>query len=108
MAFRVGHNAGTGKSREDFRTDRESGTGHSLVADARHPRVDLTEKRPVPRLSHDIRTQLYIIIGFAELMLDEVPGKINEMQRRSLNDVLDSGRRLLELLHDIIKPSGSR
>jgi len=108
MTYRIGHNAGTGKSREDFHADRESGAGHSLVADARPTRVNLAENQTVPRLSHDIRTQLYIIIGFAELMLDEVPGKINDEQRRSLNDVLNSGRRLLELLHDIVKPSGSR
>jgi signal transduction histidine kinase len=108
MAYSVGHNAGTSKSRADFHADRESGAGRSLVADARPPRVNLAGNRPVPRLSHDIRTQLYIIIGFAELMLDEVPGKINDEQRRSLNDVLNSGKRLLELLHDIVKPSGSR
>jgi hypothetical protein len=60
-----------------------------------------------PWLSHDIRAQLYIIIGFAELMLQEIPGKINDEQRRNLNDVLNSGRRLLELLHDIVsEPAG--
>jgi len=56
---------------------------------------------PVTRLAHDIRTQLYIIIGFAELMLDEVPGKINEDQRCNLNDVLNSGKRLVNMLNDI-------
>jgi signal transduction histidine kinase len=70
MAYRIGQSAGTG----------------------------LGESRPIPGLSHDIRAQLNIIIGFAQLMLDEVPGKINGAQRRSLNDVLNSGKRLLELL----------
>jgi signal transduction histidine kinase len=55
-------------------------------------------------ISHDFRTPLNIIIGFAELLLDEVPGKINDEQRRSLNDILDSGRRLLSLLNDILEP----
>ena len=50
-------------------------------------------------MSHDFRTPLNIIIGFAELMLDEVPGKINEEQRRGLNDILNSARRLLELVN---------
>ena len=51
------------------------------------------------RMSHDFRTPLNIIIGFSELMLDEVPGKINEDQRRSLNDILDSARRLLDMVN---------
>lgn len=53
------------------------------------------------KLSHDLRTPLNIIIGFTELMLDEVPGKINEQQRLSLNDILDSARRLLELVNSM-------
>jgi len=60
------------------------------------------------KLSHDIRTQLYIIIGFAELMLQEIPGKINEEQRRNLKDVLNSGRRLQDLLQDIVANSGGK
>ena len=56
-------------------------------------------------LSHDFRTPLNIIIGFAELMLDEVPGKINEDQRSSLNDILDSARRLLDMVNNIPEQS---
>jgi signal transduction histidine kinase len=62
----------------------------------------------VSKLSHDIRTQLYIIIGFAELMLLEIPGKLNEEQRRNLKDVLNSGRRLQALLQDIVAPPGGK
>jgi signal transduction histidine kinase len=60
----------------------------------------------VSKLSHDIRTQLYIIIGFAELMLQEIPGKINEEQRRNLRDVLNSGKRLQDLLQHIVAQTG--
>ncbi len=52
----------------------------------------------ISRMSHDFRTPLNIIIGFTELLLDEVPGKINEDQRHSLNDILDSARRLLDIV----------
>ena len=56
----------------------------------------------VDRISHDFRSPLNIIIGFTELLLDEVPGKINDEQRRSLNDIYQSSKRLLALVNDII------
>ncbi|MBI3931406.1 MAG: PAS domain S-box protein [Chloroflexi bacterium] len=54
------------------------------------------------QMSHELRTPLNVIIGFSELMIDEVPGKINEEQRQSLNDVLDNARRLLDLINDVL------
>ncbi len=54
-------------------------------------------------MSHDFRTPLNITIGFTELLLDEVPGKINDEQRHCLSDVLDSARRLLSLLDDYLE-----
>ena len=53
-------------------------------------------------MSHELRTPLNVIIGFSELMLDEVPGKINEEQRQNLNDILSNGRRLLKLIDNIL------
>ena len=81
---------------------RKSSDRHWLVVEKGSPKGNRHKSDSVARLSHDIRTQLYIIIGFAELMLDEVPGKINDEQRCSLNDVLDSGKRLVNLLDDIV------
>jgi len=58
----------------------------------------------LPRdLSHDFRTPLNIIIGFSELMLEEIPGKINEEQRQDLNDILTSGKRLLGLVNTLLE-----
>jgi signal transduction histidine kinase len=51
------------------------------------------------KVSHDLRTPLNVIIGFSELMLDEVPGKINETQKQSLNDILNSAKRLVDLVN---------
>lgn len=59
------------------------------------------------QLSHDFRSPLNIIIGFTELLLDEIPGKINDEQRRSLNDILNSGRRLLSLTDKVFDTSST-
>jgi PAS domain S-box-containing protein len=53
-------------------------------------------------MSHELRTPLNVIIGFSELLVDEVPGKINEEQRQCLNDVLTSGRHLLNLINGVL------
>jgi len=53
-------------------------------------------------MSHELRTPLNVIIGFSELMIDRVPGEINEEQRHCLNDILDSGKHLLNLISDVL------
>ena len=53
-------------------------------------------------MSHELRTPLNVIIGFSELMIDEVPGEINEEQRQCLNDVLSSSKHLLSLINEVL------
>jgi PAS domain S-box-containing protein len=53
-------------------------------------------------MSHELRTPLNAVIGFSELMLDEVPGKINEDQRQCLTDILQSSRHLLSLINEVL------
>jgi protein-histidine pros-kinase len=53
-------------------------------------------------MSHELRTPLNGIIGFAEFLVDEKRGKLNEKQKEYLNDILNSGRHLLQLINDIL------
>lgn len=53
-------------------------------------------------MSHELRTPLNVIIGFSELMIDEVPGGINEEQRQCLDDILNSSKHLLNLINDVL------
>ena len=57
----------------------------------------------IEKTAHDFRASLNIIIGFTELMLNETMGKINNEQRRSLNDILDNGQRLSRISDEIVK-----
>ena len=53
-------------------------------------------------MSHELRTPLNVVIGFSELMLDQVPGPVNRKQRQCLEDVLSSGRHLLGLIDQVL------
>ncbi len=53
-------------------------------------------------MSHELRTPLNAILGFSELLLDRVPGEINEQQEQCLRDILVSGHHLLQLINDVL------
>jgi signal transduction histidine kinase/ActR/RegA family two-component response regulator len=53
-------------------------------------------------MSHELRTPLNAVIGFSEVLLDQMFGELNERQTEYLRDIWTSGRHLLELLNDIL------
>jgi PAS domain S-box-containing protein len=53
-------------------------------------------------ISHELRTPLNAIIGFSELIIAETMGPIAKPYREYLQDVLNSGRHLLEVINDIL------
>src|SRR5258706_14894183 len=53
-------------------------------------------------MSHELRTPLNGIIGFSEFLVDEKPGQVNAKQKEYLNDILNSGRHLLQLINDLL------
>jgi protein-histidine pros-kinase len=54
------------------------------------------------KMSHEFRTPLHGILGFAEFLLDEKPGAINPKQREYLHDILNSGHHLLQLINNLL------
>lgn len=62
---------------------------------------NLIKSESLADMSHRMRTPLNVIIGFSELMLEEIPGEINEKQKQYLNDILISSHKLLKLINDI-------
>ena len=53
-------------------------------------------------MSHELRTPLNGIIGFSEFLVDGRPGPLNSKQREYLEDILNSGRHLLQLINDVL------
>ena len=53
-------------------------------------------------MSHELRTPLNSIIGFSELLSDEIFGELSERQKNYVNNIMMSGRHLLDLINDIL------
>jgi signal transduction histidine kinase len=53
-------------------------------------------------MSHELRTPLDSIIGFSDYLLSQDGSKLNDQQREFLNDILNSGNHLLQLINDIL------
>ena len=53
-------------------------------------------------MSHELRTPLNAVIGFSEVLLEEMFGGVNAKQREYLEDIRGSGRHLLSLLNEIL------
>ena len=53
-------------------------------------------------MSHEIRTPLNSIIGFAEMLYDEIYGELNITQKEYIQIIQNSAHHLLEIINDIL------
>jgi PAS domain S-box-containing protein len=53
-------------------------------------------------MSHELRTPLHTVIGFSELLIEEVEGELNPKQKRFLGHILQDSRHLLQLINEIL------
>ena len=53
-------------------------------------------------MSHELRTPLNAVIGFSEILRDEILGTINDEQKELVLDIHTSGNHLLAMINDIL------
>jgi PAS domain S-box-containing protein len=53
-------------------------------------------------MSHELRTPLHTIIGFSELLTEELEGPLNPKQQRFMNHIHTDSLHLLSLINDIL------
>ena len=53
-------------------------------------------------VSHELRTPLNSILGFADLLKDAMPGNGDARTARYVNNILQSGKHLLDLINDLL------
>ena len=64
--------------------------------------ANMAKSQFLAMMSHEIRTPLNSIIGFSEMMQDEIPGPLSERQREYIGYVVDNGRHLLLLVNSLL------
>src|SRR5512133_406228 len=65
-------------------------------------KTNLAKSEFLANMSHELRTPLNSIIGFSEVLQDQMFGQINGKQQEYINNILTSGRHLLSLINDIL------
>jgi PAS domain S-box-containing protein len=64
--------------------------------------ANLAKSQFLANMSHELRTPLNAIIGFSEILADKTFGDLNARQLKYSNNILNSGRYLLQLINDIL------
>ena len=64
--------------------------------------ANLAKSQFLANMSHELRTPLNAIIGFSEMLADKTFGELNDRQLKYSNNILNSGRHLLQLINDIL------
>ncbi|UUX93288.1 sensor histidine kinase [Methanoplanus endosymbiosus] len=64
--------------------------------------LDQLKSMFIAAMSHELRTPLNSIIGFTGILLQELPGNLNDEQKKQLSMVKTSAHHLLSLINDVI------
>lgn len=64
--------------------------------------VNRTKSEFLANMSHELRTPLNSIIGFSDLLYEQVYGELNERQLKSVGNISKSGKHLLNLINGIL------
>lgn len=56
----------------------------------------------IATMSHELRTPLNSILGFSELLMDEVYDPVTERQKRYISNIYNSGSHLLQLISNVL------
>jgi signal transduction histidine kinase/CheY-like chemotaxis protein len=72
------------------------------VANRELRELDKLKSTFLANMSHELRTPMNAIIGYTDLLIDQLDGPINEEQEKSLKKVAANSRHLLQLINDVL------
>lgn len=80
-------------------TDRKQAEDEIKVARLAAERANRAKSNFLSRMSHDLRTPLNAVLGFAQLLSTE---KLSESQRECVQQITHGGQHLLELVNEVL------
>ena len=78
-------------------TNRELGLRNQEIE-----RANRLKSEFLASMSHELRTPLHTVIGFSELLGEEIEGPLNDKQKRFIGHIHKDSMHLLELINDIL------
>ncbi len=64
-----------------------------------------TKSEFLSNVTHELRTPLNAIMGFSDLLQESIEDKLNENQRKYLNNIIAGGKDLLDVINNILDVS---
>jgi PAS domain S-box-containing protein len=90
------------RSEERLREMQQAYTRELEARNREAERANRLKSEFLASMSHELRTPLHTIIGFAELLAEELEGPLNEKQKRFMNHIHTDSVHLLALINDIL------
>jgi signal transduction histidine kinase len=78
---------------------------HTRELEARNEEVEAANRLKsefLANMSHELRTPLHTVIGFAELLGEQLKGPLNDDQKRFVQHIYRDSRHLLNLINEVL------
>ncbi|MEL4304878.1 ATP-binding protein [Methanococcoides cohabitans] len=83
-------------------TDRKIAQDQIIKAKMAAEAANQTKSEFLANMSHELRTPLNSIIGFSDILIENIPGPTNEKQLKYITNIKNSGEHLLDLINGIL------
>lgn len=90
------------RAEEQLRAVEKQYTRELEARNEANERANRLKSEFLASMSHELRTPLHTIIGFAELLAEELQGPLNDKQKRFIGHIHKDSLHLLELINDIL------
>jgi PAS domain S-box-containing protein len=90
------------KVREEYTQQLADANAELEMTNRELERANRLKSEFLASMSHELRTPLHTIIGFSELLAEELEGPLNEKQQRFVQHIHTDSLHLLELINDVL------